>query len=74
MHAQYFILNESCEWQIIEQICEVLPDIGIAVLPHALIVEPIYLRDLSSFVISSEDCYSVSPSDFDGDQEGDAFD
>ena len=74
MHAQNFLLDQSCKWQKIEQICKIFPYVSITIFSHALIVETINLRDLSSFVISSQDCYSISPSDFDCDKESHAFD
>lgn len=35
------LLDERCEWQIIEEVCELLPHIGVAVLPQALVVESV---------------------------------
>ena len=37
----HLVLNESCKWQVVKQVCEVLPHICIAVLAQALIIKPI---------------------------------
>ena len=37
----YLVLNQCCQWKIVKQVCEELPDVGIAILPQALIIEAI---------------------------------
>lgn len=49
-------VDQRGERQIIKQVCEVLPHVGIAVFPQALVVEAVHLRDLSALVVPSEDC------------------
>lgn len=39
--APYLVLNKSSEGKVIKQICEELPDIGIAILPQALVIKAI---------------------------------
>ena len=41
MKSEDFIFNERRNRHVVKQICEVLPDRGITVLPDALIVEPV---------------------------------
>ena len=74
MHAQNFLLDQCSKWQKIEQICKIFPYVCITIFSHALIIETINLRDLSSFVISSQNCYSISPSDFYRDKKSHTFD
>ena len=31
MKTEDLVLNESCQWQKVEQLCEVFPDIGIPI-------------------------------------------
>ena len=50
----YLVLNQCCQWKIVKQVCEELPDIGIAILPQALIIEAI------SAQICAETVYPVS--------------
>jgi hypothetical protein len=54
MQAENFLFNYSSEREVIEEICEVFPDISISVLPQALIVETVDLGDLTGLVISTE--------------------
>ena len=49
----YLVLDQSCERQVVKEIREVLPYIGIAVLSQALIVEAIaakHRKDISDAV------------------------
>lgn len=39
-------VHQCGQRQVVEQVCEVLPDVGVAVLPQALVVEAVDLRDL----------------------------
>lgn len=49
-------VHQRGERQIIKQVREVLPHVGIAVFPQALVVEAVYLCDLPALVVASEDC------------------
>lgn len=49
-------VDQRGERQVIKQVCEVLPHVGIAVFPQALVVEAVHLCDLSALVVPSEDC------------------
>lgn len=53
MKAKNFIIYQSSQREIVEGISEVPPDIRISILPATLVVKPVDLRDLSSFMISS---------------------
>lgn len=70
----YLIINQSCERQIIKEIGEEFPNVRIAILPQALVVETIDLSDLSTFMISTEDRHSISVTDLEGHQERDGLD
>ena len=41
----YLILNERSEWQIVKEVCKILPDIGVAIFSEAFIVEAIPAHD-----------------------------
>ena len=64
MQAEYLALYNSSHREQVKQVCEVLPHIGIPILPEALIIEPINLSDLSRLVVASEDCDSVLEAHF----------
>ena len=48
-------VHQSCEGQIVKQVGEILPHIGIAIFPETLVVEAVHLGDLSALVVSSQD-------------------
>ena len=54
MNAENFPFNHGCDRKIIENFCAVLPRIGISILSNRLIIESIYLGDLSGLVVSSK--------------------
>ena len=55
MKAENVSLNDSGQWQVIEETCEVLPNIGITVLSETLVIESIHLGDLLALMVSSEE-------------------
>ena len=54
--SSHLVIYQCSEGQIVKQICEVLPNIGISIFPQALVVEAVHLCDLSALVVPSEDC------------------
>ena len=74
MKTEDLIFNNRGNRKGIEEICKVLPDVGISILSKALIVKPIYLSDLSGLMVSSEDSNSFLKSDFKGNEQSDSFD
>lgn len=59
MHS-HLRVYQGCEGEIIEQVCEVLPNIGVTIFPEALVIEAVHLCDLSALVVPSEDCDALS--------------
>ena len=47
MEAEYLLFNDCSEREVVKEISEVLPDIGISIFPETLIVKSIDLSDLS---------------------------
>ena len=43
MKTEDLTIHESCERKVVKQVGEVFPDVGIAVLPQAFIIEPVHL-------------------------------
>lgn len=70
MKTENLIVNQGGKRQVVEQVCEVFPDIGIAVLAEALVVKAIHLGDLARLVVTTEDGNALGVSDFESDQEG----
>jgi ActR/RegA family two-component response regulator len=69
MQAEDLVLNDGCEWQIIEELRELFPHVGVAVLAKALIIEAVHLGDLSALVITPEDRDSVLEAHFKGHEQ-----
>ena len=59
MQTEELILNHSSEREVIEELSENLPNIGVSILPATFIIESINLSDLPAFMVSSEDCDSI---------------
>ena len=74
MDAEDLALNDGSDSEIIEDLGAVFPWVSVSVLSNGLIVESVHCCDLSSFVISSQNCYSISPSDFYRDKKSHTFD
>lgn len=68
------VLNECCEGEVIEKIGEVPPDVGVSVLPQALVVETVDLSNLARLVVASEDGDTIAISELHRDEESDGFD
>ena len=69
MQAEYLILYDSCQRQIVKEICQVFPHVGVAILAEALVVETVDLSDLATLVIASQNRDSVLKAHFQTDQE-----
>jgi len=55
MEAENGVIDDSSQGEVVEQLGEVDPYVGVTVLPQALVVEPVHLRDLSDLVVTSQD-------------------
>ena len=74
MQTENLILDDSCERQIVEEVGEVLPHVGVAVLAEALVVEAVDLGDLSALVVASQDSDSLLEAHFETDEQRDRLD
>jgi hypothetical protein len=68
------VVDKSGERKVVEEVGEILPHVGVSVLPQALVVEAVHLGDLSRLVVTTKDGNAVSVSDFERDEEGDGLD
>ena len=73
MQAEYTVSNNRCHWQVVEGIRKVLPHIGISVFSQTLIIKAVYLGNLTTLVIATENRYTVTVPHFESDQESDSF-
>jgi hypothetical protein len=52
----------------------VLPDVGVAVLSKAFVVEAVYLGNLAGLMVASKDGDALRIADFEGDKKSDSLD
>ena len=64
VQTEDLVFNYSRQRQVVEKFSEVFPNVGIAVLAQALVVEAIHLRDLSAFVVAAKNRQSVFEAHF----------
>lgn len=68
------IVNQRRKRQIIKQIRKKLPNIRVPILPQALVVKSVHLRDLSTLVVSSKDRDTIAVAHFERNEKSDGFD
>lgn len=73
MQAENLVVDKSGQGQVVEEIGEEFPNIGVAILSQALVVETVNLCYLTGFVVSSENCDALRIPDFEGNEEGDSL-
>jgi hypothetical protein len=54
MHTEYLRVHQRCERHVVEKICEEFPYISVPILPQALVVEAVDLRDLSALMVATK--------------------
>mmetsp|Transcript_5576 Transcript_5576/g.10002 ORF Transcript_5576/g.10002 Transcript_5576/m.10002 type:complete len:303 (+) Transcript_5576:159-1067(+) len=59
METENTICDHGCHGKIIEGVCEMLPHIGVSIFSQAFVIETINLSDLTTLVISTEDCDAI---------------
>ena len=69
MEAENFLFHDSSQGEVIEEICEVFPHVGIAILAKTFIVETVDLGDLARFMISTENSDSILVADLETDKK-----
>lgn len=73
MKTEDLIINQSSQREVIEEVGEVFPDIGVSIFAKAFVVETIDLSDLSGLMVTSEDGNTVRVSDLESDEKGNGF-
>jgi len=69
MHAENFVVDDSCQRQIVEYFSAVSPDIDWTVLAKALVVKAIDLSNLSALVVASDQRDAFWVADLQGQQK-----
>lgn len=73
MQTENSIGDNSSHWKVVKGISEVLPDVGVSVLSETLIVKPIDLGDLATFVVSPQNSDAISVPNLQGYKKCDCF-
>lgn len=74
MQTENLVFDESSEGEVVEEVGEVFPHVGIAVFAQALVVEPIHLGDLTGLVVPTEDGNTLRVADLQAHQQGHCLD
>ena len=69
----YLVFDEGGEGEVVEEVGEVSPYVRVAVLAQTFIVETVHLRDLSRFVVASQDGHSVAVAELECDKQRDGL-
>ena len=69
MEAEDLVAYHSGEWQIVKKLSKTAPNIRITIFPQTLVIKSVNLGDLSTFVVSAQNGYSIRISYFQGDEE-----
>jgi len=73
VEAEYLVVDEGGKREIVKEIGEVLPYVGVTIFSETFIIEPIDLCDLAGFVIATENGDALRISNFEGNEESDSF-
>ena len=70
----YLVFDEGGKGEVVEEVGEVSPYIGVSVLAETFVVEPVHLRDLPRFVVPAKDGHSVAVPQLKRNEESDSLD
>lgn len=70
VETEDLVVNESGEWEVVEEVGKVLPHVRVSVLAEALVVESVDLGDLTGLVVSTEDSDALWVADLKSNKEG----
>ena len=66
--------DEGGKGEVVKEVGEIPPDVGVTVFPEAFVIKTIYLRNLSTFMVASKDGDAVTVAQFEGNEKSDGFD
>ena len=58
----YPSIHQCCQREVVKEISEIFPHVGIAILSQALVIKPVDLSDLSALMVATKDSDSVGKS------------
>lgn len=69
VQTENLVFDDRSEGQVVKEISQEFPDVGVAILAHALVIESIDLGNLAALVVPSENCDSLSVAHLEADQK-----
>lgn len=69
MEAEDLVFNQGGQGEVVEEVGENLPHVGVAVFAEAFVVEAVDLCDLARLVVASQDGNALGVADLEGDEE-----
>jgi hypothetical protein len=73
VEAEDLVVDKGGKGEVVEQVCEVLPYVRVAIFSKTFIIEPIDLCDLAGFVVATENGDALRISDFEGNEKRDGL-
>lgn len=73
MNAEYFAFDDSSDTEMVEDICAILPGVCVAIFSDSFIVKAVSCRNLSRFVVTSQQSDTVGPLEFEAHQILESF-
>lgn len=67
--AEDLVLDEGGKGEVVEEVGEVFPHVGVAIFAQALVVEAVHLRDLAGLVVSSKNRDPLGVPDLKADKQ-----
>ena len=74
VETEDLVFNNSRQGQVVKKLSELLPDLGVAVLAQAFVIESVYLGDLTRLVVAPQNSDSVLIAHLERDEQSDCLD
>jgi hypothetical protein len=74
MHAEDFVVYDDRQSKKVEHVCEVVPDVCIAIFAITFGVEPVGLCNTARFVVATDKMDTLGIAKLEADEERDGFD
>jgi len=73
VETEDLLFDDSGQGQVVEELSENFPDVGVAVLAEALVVETVNLSNLARFVVTAKNSDTVLIANLQANEQSDSF-